>query len=85
MALYPRYGAQAGLLLRNHHGGLARHPAGLGTDQPGHGRILPLGLYLYDTTEASSWASQLLFRLFDQVSWPLAVPALFTPYLYILL
>ena len=41
--------------------------------------------YLYDTTEASSWASQLLFRLFDQVSWPLAVPALFTPYLYILL
>lgn len=41
--------------------------------------------YLYATTEASSWASQLLFRLFDQVSWPLAVPALFAPYLYILL
>ena len=40
---------------------------------------------IYATVEASSWASQLLFRLFDQVSWPLAVPALFTPYLYILL
>ena len=41
--------------------------------------------YLSATTEASSWVSQLLFRLFDQVSWPLAVLTLFTPYLYILL
>ena len=41
--------------------------------------------YLYATTEASSWVSQLLFRLFDQVSWPLVVPALLTPYLYLLL
>ena len=41
--------------------------------------------YLYATTESTMWASQLLFRLFDQVSLPLAVPALFTPYLYILL
>lgn len=39
---------------------------------------------LYALAEAKGWVDQLLFRLFDTVSVPLAVPGLFAPYLYLL-
>lgn len=39
---------------------------------------------LYALTEGQLWVSQLLFRLFDAVSVPLAIPGIFAPYLYLL-
>ncbi len=38
---------------------------------------------LYALAEGSMWVDQILFRLFDTVSVPLAVPGLFAPYLYL--
>lgn len=38
---------------------------------------------LYALAEGKMWVDQLLFRLFDTVSVPLAVPGLFAPYLYL--
>lgn len=40
---------------------------------------------LYATQEAVSWATQLLVRVFDEVSVPVVLPSIFTPYLYLLL
>lgn len=37
------------------------------------------------TTEATMWTTQLLIRIFDRVSLPAVMPAVFTPYLYLLL
>lgn len=39
---------------------------------------------LYALTEGTMWADQLLIRLFDTVSVPVLIPALFAPYLYLL-
>lgn len=38
---------------------------------------------LYALTEGTMWADQLLIRLFDTVSVPVLIPALFAPYLYL--
>lgn len=40
---------------------------------------------LYATQEAVSWATQLLVQGFDEVSVPVVLPSIFTPYLYLLL
>ena len=40
---------------------------------------------LYATQEAVSWATQLLIWVFDDVSAPVVLPSIFTPYLYLLL
>lgn len=40
---------------------------------------------LYALADGKTWVDQLLFRIFDTVSVPLAVPGLFTPYLYLVL
>lgn len=40
---------------------------------------------LYATTEATMWASQILIRIFNQVSVPVILPGLLAPYLYLLL
>lgn len=40
---------------------------------------------LYALTEGTMWADQLLIRLFDTVSAPVLIPALFAPYLYLVL
>ena len=39
---------------------------------------------LYATTEATMWATQILVRVFDQVSVPVLLPGLLAPYLYLL-
>lgn len=39
---------------------------------------------LYATTETTSWATQLLVRIFDEVSVPVVLPAIFTPYCYLI-
>lgn len=38
---------------------------------------------LYALTEGTMWADQLLIHLFDTVSVPVLIPALFAPYLYL--
>ena len=38
----------------------------------------------YATTEAMRWATQILTRVFDEVSVPVVLPYIFTPYLYLL-
>jgi len=38
---------------------------------------------LYATHESCMWMDQLMFRIFDQVSVPVVIPGLFTPYLYL--
>lgn len=38
---------------------------------------------LYALAEGKTWVDQLLFRIFDTVSVPLAIPGLFAPYLYL--
>ena len=40
---------------------------------------------LYATQEAVAWATQLLIGIFDQVSVPVVLPSILTPYLYLLL
>ena len=40
---------------------------------------------LWVTLEGMSWASQLLVRIFGDVSLPIVLPAVLTPYLYLLL
>ena len=40
---------------------------------------------LWITVGGTGWATQLLFRIFGEVSVPVVAPAIFTPYLYILL
>lgn len=40
---------------------------------------------LYATTDAMDWATQILIRVFDEVSVPVVLPYIFTPYLYLLL
>lgn len=40
---------------------------------------------LWITVDGIGWASQLLFRIFGEVSVPVMLPSIFTPYLYILL
>lgn len=40
---------------------------------------------LWATVETTGWADQLLIRVFDQVTIPVMIPGLFTPYLYLLL
>ncbi len=40
---------------------------------------------LYATTEAMGWTTQILIRVFDEVSVPVVLPYIFTPYLYLLL
>lgn len=40
---------------------------------------------LYATQEAMSWATQLLIGIFDEVTVPVVLPSLLTPYLYLLL
>ena len=39
---------------------------------------------LYATTDAMRWATQILTRVFDEVSVPVVLPYIFTPYLYLL-
>ena len=44
------------------------------------------GVYhLQATTDAMRWATQLLVRIFDEVSVPVVIPGLLAPYLYLLL
>lgn len=44
----------------------------------------PMWVYtLYATHESCMWMDQLMFRIFDQVSVPVVIPGLFTPYLYL--
>ena len=45
----------------------------------------PMWVYtLYATHESCGWVDQLLVRIFDQVSIPVVIPGLFTPYLYLI-
>ena len=40
---------------------------------------------LYATTDATGWATQILVRVFDEVSVPVVLPAILTAYCYLIL
>lgn len=46
---------------------------------------LSLVYRLWATVETTGWVDQILIRVFDQVSVPVMIPGLFTPYLYLFL